>query len=63
MPEFYIEKETKPIITKKCAICEGSIRLESPEIICPHCKQVISWLKDNQYELAHIIAQERGRKL
>ena len=61
MPEFYIEEVTKSIITKKCAICDESIDLNSPEIVCPNCKGIISWLKDNHYELAHIIAQERSK--
>ena len=61
MPEAYIKEVTEPIITKKCAICDGSIDLDSPEIVCFNCKCVISWLKDNQFELAHIIAQERNK--
>ena len=34
-------KVAKPIITKRCAICDGSIDPDSPEIVCTNCKGII----------------------
>lgn len=61
MPEFDIGQVTKPTIAKRCAICNESIDLHSPEIVCFSCKRIINWLKENQFELAHIIAKEKNR--
>ena len=41
-----IEKSSTSIITKRCAICENHIEVNSDEIICSECKEAIKKLKE-----------------